>query len=181
MLNKRYVEKSHLKCFFLFWPPVRSSSPSQRCHHTPHGRWSQSHSSHTPPSLHHHPGTQRRLRKDNMWCFRKKNQNNQMLNKKESPKTTWRPRIEEDVEASAFILPGPTDAEWCHHCGVHCVMPHDAVCHWSDAHSDCVVRGVGDAACPGALTLLGGEDRNVGALAVLRAGAWVNRGSPKVT
>ncbi len=51
------------------------------------------------------------------------------------------------------------------------VLPHNAVCRRSDAHGDRVFGGVCDAAFPGALTLLGGEDRNIGALAVLRAGA----------
>lgn len=52
------------------------------------------------------------------------------------------------------------------------VLPHDAVRRGSDAHCDRVVDGVRDAASPGALAVLGGEHGDVGALAVLGAGAW---------
>lgn len=100
-----------------------------------------------------------------------------MVNNKvvvKNPKPTWRPGIEEDVEVSAVVLSGPTDAEGRHHGDVHVVLPHNGVCRRSDAHGDRVVGDVCDAASPGALTLRGGEDRNIGALAVLRAGAWVN-------
>lgn len=91
------------------------------------------------------------------------------------PKPTRHPGIEEDIEVSAFVPSGPTDAEGGHHSDVQVVLPHNAVCRRSDAHGDRVVGGVCDAAFPGALALFGGEDRNVGALAVLRAGAWMNR------
>lgn len=94
--------------------------------------------------------------------------------KTESPKPTCHPWIEEDVEVSRVVPYGPTDAERRHHCDVQLVLPHNAVCHRSDAHGDHVLGDVRDTARPGALTLLGGEDRNIGALAVLRAGAWVN-------
>lgn len=96
------------------------------------------------------------------------------MKKKENPKLTCHPRIEEDVEVLLFVPPGPTNAKGRHNCDVHVVLPHNAVCLGSDAHGDHAVRGVRDAAFPGALTLLGGEHRDVGALAELRAGAWVN-------
>lgn len=88
-----------------------------------------------------------------------------------TPKPTWHPRIEEDVEVLVTVLPGPTDAEGCHHCNVHVVLSHNAVCHRRDGHGYTVVEGVSYTACPGGLTVLGGEDRNVGALAVRRSGA----------
>lgn len=90
------------------------------------------------------------------------------------PKPTWHPGIEEDVEVSAVVPSGPADADGRHHSYEHLVLPHNAICHRSDAHGDCVVGGVCDAAFPGAWTLLGSEDRNIGAFAELRAGAWVN-------
>jgi len=89
-----------------------------------------------------------------------------------SLKPTRHPGIEEDVEVSALVPSGPADAEGRLHGDVHVVLPHDAVCRGSDAHGDRGAGGVHDAAFPGALALLGGEDGDVGALAVLRAGAW---------
>lgn len=91
------------------------------------------------------------------------------------PEPTCSPGVEEDVEVSALVLSGPADAEGRHHGDVHVVLPHDAVRRGSDAHGDRVAGGVCDAACPGALTVLGDEDGNVGALAVLGVGAWVSR------
>jgi len=57
------------------------------------------------------------------------------------------------------------------------VLPHGAGGSSRDAHSDRVVVGVGDAALPGARTLILGKDGGVGALAELRAGAWRKRGT----
>lgn len=88
-----------------------------------------------------------------------------------TPKPTWHPRIKEDVQVSGSVLSGPTDADGCHHCNVHVVLSNNAVCRRSDGHGYNVVRGVSYTACPGGLTVLGGEDRNVGALAVRRIGA----------
>lgn len=91
-----------------------------------------------------------------------------------NPKPTCHPGIEEDVEVSAVVPSGPTDAEGRCHGDAQVVLPHNLVRHRSDAHGDHVVGGVYDAAFPGRLPLLGGEYRDIGALAVVRAGAWVN-------
>lgn len=91
--------------------------------------------------------------------------------KKKTTQHTCHPGIEEDVHVPGAFLPGPADAIRCHHSNVHLVLPHNAVCCWGDGHGDHVVRGVCDAAFPSGLMLLCGEDRDVGALAELRAGA----------
>lgn len=88
----------------------------------------------------------------------------------QKPEPTCHPGIEENVEVPAVFLSGPADAEGRHHGHVHLVLPHNAVCRGSDAHGHHVVGGVGDAAMPGALALAGGEDGDVGALAVLWVG-----------
>lgn len=93
------------------------------------------------------------------------------MEKRRNLKPTCHPWIEEDVQLPGVVSSGPTDAKRRHHRDVQLVLPHNAVCYGSDAHGDRFVGGVDDAACPGALLLLGGEDRNVGALAVLRTGA----------
>lgn len=88
------------------------------------------------------------------------------------------PGVEEDVEAPVVVFPGPADAKRCHHSDVHEVLSHDAVCFWRDSNGDRVARRVGDAAQPGALPLPGGEDRDVGAFAVFRAGTWMEKQVP---
>jgi len=76
------------------------------------------------------------------------------------------------VSSSRNTAPlGPADAERRQHGHVHVIFPHNAVRRGGDAHGDHVLRGLLDAAFPGALTLLLGEDGSVGALAELRAGA----------
>lgn len=55
------------------------------------------------------------------------------------------------------------------------ILPHDAICQRSDADGDDIVGIVGDAACPAGRTLLVGKDGDVGALAVVRVGTWMNR------
>lgn len=54
------------------------------------------------------------------------------------------------------------------------ILPHDAICQRSDADSDVVFGIVYNTTCPAGLALLVGKDGDVGALAVVRIGTWMN-------
>lgn len=56
------------------------------------------------------------------------------------------------------------------------ILPHDTISQRSDADCDNVVGGVCDAACPTGFALLVGENRDVGTLAVVGLGTWMNHG-----
>lgn len=94
--------------------------------------------------------------------------------KRKKVNPTWGPRVKQDVEVAAGFLSGPANAEGRHHGDVHVILPHNAICQRGDADGEDFVGGVCDAARPGRLPLLVGEDGNVGALAVVGGGAWMN-------
>lgn len=52
---------------------------------------------------------------------------------------TCHPGVEEDVDVSAVVPFGPSDAVWRHHSNIHVVLSHNAVGCRSDAHGDYVV------------------------------------------
>lgn len=93
---------------------------------------------------------------------------------KQNPQPTWGPRVKQDVEVTDGVLSGPADAEGRHHRDVHVILPHDAICQRSDANGDDVFGIVYDTAVPAGLTLLVGKYGDVGALAVVRIGTWMN-------
>lgn len=93
-----------------------------------------------------------------------------MAKKKSNLQPTWGPRVKQDVEVAYGVLSGPTDAKGSHHGDVHVILPHNTICQRSDADGGNVVGGVCDAACPMGFTLLVGEDRYVGTLAVVGLG-----------
>lgn len=92
------------------------------------------------------------------------------IRQKQNLQPTWGPRVKQDVEVACGVLSGPTDAKGSHHRDVHVILPHDTISQRSDADCDNAVGGVCDAACPAGLTLLVGEDRDVGTLAVVGLG-----------
>lgn len=85
---------------------------------------------------------------------------------------TWWPWVKEDVDVRAGISPGPADAIGGHHTNEYHVPSHNALWWRYDAHGDNIVVGLYDSTSPNALTILGGEDRDVGAFTVLRTGPW---------
>lgn len=93
----------------------------------------------------------------------------------QNPQPTWGPGVKQDVEVTFGVLSGPADAEGRHHRDVHVILPHDAIWQRSDADGDDVFGVVYDAAFPAGPTLLVGKDGDVGALAVVGVGTWMNR------